>query len=330
MKKITFAGNLIVDSVKKMEIYPSLGMLSKIESENFCVGGVCNVSIDLKILDPKLKIEVLGRIGKDDKGRFVVDKFKSLNIDTKKIIIDEKTLTSYTDVMTDKNGARTFFQYGGANDNFSPKDVDVENLDTDIFHLDYLLLLPLFDQEDDEYGTKAARLFGKLQEKGIKTSFDVVSDSGDRYQKIVIPSLKYTNYVTINEVEISKITNFKVRDDKGKIIIENIKRAIERLFEFGVKDVVTIHCPEVAVMKKKDCGFTVVPSFSIQKEMIVSSVGAGDAFLSGVLYGLINNLSDEETLKIAHACAANNLFAIDSISGAKPIEYIRQYVEEKS
>ena len=63
--------------------------------------------------------------------------------------------------------------------------------------------------------------------------------------------------------------------------------------------------------------------------MIISSVGAGDAFLSGVLYGLINNLSDEETLKIAHACAANNLLLLIPLA-AKPIEYIRQYIEGRA
>ena len=64
-----------------------------------------------------------------------------------------------------------------------------------IFHLGYLLLLDKLDNEDKEFGIVAARVLHQLQDKGFKTSVDLVSEESDRYKKIVLPCLKYINYL---------------------------------------------------------------------------------------------------------------------------------------
>ena len=58
-------------------------------------------------------------------------------------------------------------------------------------------------------------------------------------------------------------------------------------------------------------------SLRIPKEEIKGSVGAGDAFCAGCLYGLFNNYSDTQLLEFASAAAACNLFGADSVSGMK-------------
>ena len=50
---------------------------------------------------------------------------------------------------------------------------------------------------------------------------------------------------------------------------------------------------------------------------IKGSVGAGDAFCAGTLYGIYNGWGDEEILKFASASAACNLFAENSIDGLR-------------
>ena len=56
--------------------------------------------------------------------------------------------------------------------------------------------------------------------------------------------------------------------------------------------------------------------------MIKGSVGAGDTFCAGSLYGIYHGLSDEQILKFASAAAACNLFAANSIDGIKSKEEI--------
>lgn len=328
MKKITFCGNMIVDANKLMDIYPSLGMLSKIRTESYSVGGsACNTSIDLKAIDNEIAVSVIGRIGNDDKGKFILKEYKRFHIDTSKVIIDTEHATSYTDCMVDAQGRRTFFQYGGANDYFNLEDIHIESLDCDILHIGYLLLLPQFDEKNDKYGTNLAEFLCKVRRKGIKTSIDVVSEEGNRFQEVVIPSLKYCDYVVINEIESGRITGIEPRDHFGNLIKENLIQIIEKLFKLGVQDTVIIHSPEMGIIKRKENNIKIIPSFVVDKSRIVSSVGAGDAFLAGALYGLLNNLTDEEIVKIGHASAMFNLYAKDSISGATSFDKIKEIMD---
>ena len=172
-----------------------------------------------------------------------------------------------------------------------------------------------------------ARLLSLIQAKGIKTSIDAVSDTGDRYKKVVIPALKYCSYVIINEIEISNIAGLDARDSQGELLIDNIKQSIDKLFEYGVNDLVIVHCPELAIIKRKNGDFIIVNSFKVDKTKIMSTVGAGDAFLAGALYGISHNYSDEMILKIGHASAINNLYSSSSIDGAKPIGEIMKMIK---
>lgn len=327
MKNVTFLGNMIVDSSKLIDVYPSLGMLTKIKKETFSVGGsACNTSIDLKSIDNKIDVSVIGRISSDDKGKFILEEFKKHQIDVSKVIVDDKSLTSYTDCMVDNLGRRTFFQFGGANDNLNILDVDVEKLNADLLHVGYLLLLPKFDEEDEEYGTKLARLLSEVRKKNIKTSIDIVSEESDRFKKVVIPSLPHCDYVIVNEIESGKIVDISPRDEEGHISVSNIKKIIDELFKLGVKDTVIIHAPELGAIKRKNGDIKIIPSFVADKERIISSVGAGDAFLAGAIYGLINNLDDIEIVKLGHASAIFNLYSKDSVSGATDINTLKEFI----
>lgn len=80
-----------------------------------------------------------------------------------------------------------------------------------------------------------AKIFAKAQKHNVKTSIDVVSENSERFSRIVPPSLKYTNYCIINEVEASMITGIPAR--KGnRISIDNMKRICTELFKMGVHD----------------------------------------------------------------------------------------------
>ena len=109
--------------------------------------------------------------------------------------------TSFTAVMSNnRTKERTFFQHAGANAYYGEEHIDWDKLDVNIFHIGYILLLPHLDEPDAQYGTKMARLLDRAQKAGMKTSIDVVSESGERFQKLVTPALRYTDYCIINEL----------------------------------------------------------------------------------------------------------------------------------
>ena len=102
-----------------------------------------------------------------------------------------------------------------------------------------------------------------------------------------------------------------------------------RMAECGIKDKVIIHCKKAGFCYDVKSGeFTVQPSVNIPKSAIKGSVGAGDAFCAGSLYGIYNNYDDKRILEFAAAAAACNLFAENSVDGMRPKSEIEKLIEE--
>lgn len=321
MKKITLAGSCIADVIKYIDFYPNKGMLCKIGKVVRGVGGcVPNTGITLKTLAPdKVDVSVISRVGKDENGAYIREELAKRGIQTDRLIEDATHPTSFSDVMTLPNGERTFFCAEAANEALCERDICVENLDCEIFHIGYLLILKTLDSPDKEYGTKMARLLAKVQARGIKTSIDVVSAEGSRFNEIVMPALRYCDYAVINEIEAGKIAGTELREGK-KLLIENLYSVCKKLKEYGVRDTVVIHCPELGCALSADGKFTLVPSLQLPGDYIRGAVGAGDAFCAGMLYSFLFGLDIQEGLRLASCTAACNLHAPDSVSGAKDYE----------
>ena len=327
---ITIAGNMIADIVKRVDCYPEKGMLANITAISCAVGGcVPNTAIDLSVIDRSVPVSVLGRIGDDEHGRFLLYQLSRHGIDTESVRISANTPTSFCDVMSLPTGERTFFHARGANAEFCPEDVDISSLQCSILHIGYVHLLDAFDAPDEEYGTVMARFLKEVQAYGIKTSFDVVSDSTADYNARIVPVLKYTDYAILNEIESCSIWGFSPRKEDGSVHIENIRATMEKMAECGVREKVIVHCKEAGFCLDVETGeFTIVTSLNIPTEEIKGSVGAGDAYCAGCLYGLYKGYTDKQTLEFASAAAACNLFAENSVDGMKNASEIEKLPEK--
>lgn len=328
-KGITIAGNIIMDVVKNIEVYPSIGMLSDVSDISRSVGGCApNTSINLAKIDRRIPINVIGKVGTDENGRYVVSQLQKYGIGVGKISYSSQNPTSFTDVMSIPSGERTFFHKRGANAEFDPSDIDIASLNCDIFHIGYILLLDRFDREDKQYGTVMARFLHDVQKRGIKTSIDVVSDSSGNFEKKVIPALRYCNYVIINEIECCAIWHLDARTPSGGVNKANIRLAMQKTLEAGVKDRVVVHCKEMSFAMDSKGNFTEVPSLKVPKEDIKGTVGAGDAFCAGCLYSLYNGYSDRQMLEFASAAAACNLLEANAVDGMKERNEILRLAEK--
>ena len=326
---IAVAGNLLTDNVKLVDTYPEKGMLSNIYSISKAVGGCApNTGIDLAKIDPKLKVSAIGRIGNDDSGRYVMNEMRASGIDVSGVIVSESACTGFSDVMSIKEtGERTFFHHRGANSEFSPKDVNVSLLNCRMLHIGYILLLDKFDEPDAEYGTVMARFLNEVQSAGIKTSIDVVSASEGLFREKVVPALKYTDNAIMNEIEGSGISGIDVRGEDGKIIVDNVKKTMEIIMSKGVSERVIIHCAEAGFCLNNSGEFTVVPSIKLESGYIKGTVGAGDAFCAGCLYGIYHGYDDRKMLEFASGAACCNLSAEDSVGGMRDKEYIFDFLK---
>lgn len=323
-KGICCAGNVIVDITYPIETWPKQNELTHITEgiQNSTGGSMCNTVIDLARLDPTLPLYASGFAGYDPEGDFVLKELGQYpNIDLSMIQRDGRT--SFTAVMSNnQTKERTFFQHAGANAYYSDAHIDWDRLDVDIFHIGYILLLPRLDAEDAEYGTRMARLLHRVQEKGIKTSIDVVSESSDRFARLVKPALRHVNYCVINELEAQQTTGVCLRGENGVLCMENIPAALQKLKELGVRDWAVIHCPEVGCGIDEQGNYWQVPSLKLPDGYIKGTVGAGDAFCAGVLYAAYKQMPLEEALKLGACSAAASLCEVGASDGVKTVEEV--------
>ena len=326
---IAVAGNIIVDIINIIDKYPKKTMQSNVlKAENAVGGCVCNTIIDLSKIDSNILLTAIGKVGNDDTGKFVLSEMQKLGIDISQVKVSDTLPTSCSYVMSEeKSGDRTFFYVKGANGEFGIEDIDLDSLNCKIFHIGYILLLDMLDAPDNEYGTKMARLLHDISERGIKTSIDVVSSESDKFSEKIIPSLKYTDYVILNEIESCRVTGLSPRKSNGSIQMENINKTMEAFIEYGVREKVIIYSSEAGFMLTKDNEFTIVPSPSLPDGYIKGSVGAGDAYAAGCLYGIYNGYDGKELLEFASGAAACSLSQSDSVSGMKSKSEIEELIK---
>ena len=321
-KGIAVAGNMIVDLLYPINGIPKPGELTTITSDAARTSGgfLCNDIVDLAKLDPQLPLVALGRVGDDAEGQFIRQKMgEHKNIDMQYV----KTAgpTSFTLVMADEiTKQRTFYHCRGGNATFCEDDIPWDKLDVDMLMVGYILLLDALDEEDAQYGTKMAKLLAEAQRRGIKTSIDVVSEAGDRFRKLVCPALKYTDYCIINEVEASASTGIALRTEDGELIRENMPTALKALKELGVSTWAVIHCPEIGCGLDENNNFVEVPSLKLPEGWIAGTVGAGDAFCSGVLYGAWKGMDLKSAIELGTASAACSLSQPGATEGMRSAE----------
>lgn len=327
MKKgIAIAGNLLVDHVKLVDVWPEKGMLCNIRKQKTSIGGCAgNTICGLARIDAQVPLRCYGRIGDDADGAYILNYLESLGVCTDSVKKEKGDVTSYTDVMSDmRTGERTFFHARGANAHFKYEDIDLKHLEADIFHIGYALLLDELDKEDPEYGTVMARILSEVQKKGIRTSIDVVSEEGKRFQRVVIPSLKYCNYLIANEIEGGRIAGIEPRNPEGVILSGAMEEICREILHRGVKDLVVLHAPEGGFAMMREGVFYEVPSLKLPNGFIKGSVGAGDAFCAGMLYALYQEYPMEEALRFANISAVCSLSAEDSVSGMRCLSEMKE------
>lgn len=326
---ILAGGNWIVDKLKFIDTYPQQDALANIRSESVSNGGSpFNILVDLAKLGAPFPLAGVGLIGSDADGEWIFRQCAAHHINTEQLRIHPTVHTSYTDVMVvQSTGRRTFFHQRGANGALDDEHFEFNSNPAKIFHLGYLLLLDRLDGPDAEFGTVAARTLQRARAAGCQTSIDLVSEDSRRFEKIVLPALPYVDYCILNEFEIARTTGIEVRRATG-IDLTAIEAAARQLLKAGVGRWVIVHFPEGACALGHDGRLRVQRSLDFPQSKIVSTVGAGDAFAAGVLYGLHEDLPIETALWYGVCAAAACLRGAGTSDGMCPLKECVQLGKE--
>lgn len=320
---IAAIGTWIIDHVHMIDVWPQEESLANVSEKSSSAGGLAyNVLVDLAKFKMDLPLEGVGFVGDDEDGRFILAQCDAHGIDRSNIRIADEEPTSYTEVMTVRStGGRTFFHSRGANNLLTYETVPFHNIRAAIVHFGYLLLMDSIDEPDPEFGTVAAKILHRLQDMGIKTSVDTVSEQSDRFLRLVPPALKYTDYLILNEFEAGQTTGHTILDG-ARIDAKALRESAAKLIDMGSAQLVVIHMALGAYALSKDGREIFQPSLAIPDGYIKSTVGAGDAFCAGILAGIHEGWDLARSLRFATGAGAAALAHPSTTEGVGPAHEI--------
>ena len=321
------AGSLIIDYVVIVDQWPTENSLSNIHRQTKTGGGgPYNVIRDLRAMDQGLPLSIVGLLGNDENGQWLINECKNANIDINQLLTtDDQTPTSYTYVISvESTGRRTFFNQRGTNSLLDERHFDFDYLvkkkNYHLFYLGYLTLLDRLDQIVNNQ-TIASQVLKKAKDYGLETIVDFVSVDHPNYSQIAQLTLPYVDHLIINEIELERILNQSFQQET----ISKIEQGARVLLEtYGVQQTVTIHFDRGAVCVSREVNSTIQTfyqgSFTLPNGYIKSAVGAGDAFAAGVIYGIYKKWPIQERLRCGVCTAAMCLTDVTPSGGVKMIE----------
>jgi sugar/nucleoside kinase (ribokinase family) len=309
------AGNWIVDHIKVIDVYPYEQSLANIRQEYQNNGGApFNVLKNLARLGAQFPLKGFGLIGDDNDGAWIKEECARHRIEIAGLRSTPAERTSYTEVMSvASTGRRTFFHQRGANAAFDVEHVDLAGSKEKMFHLGYLLLLDKLDLVGSDGMTGAARLLRSAKESGLITSVDTVSEDNSRFSDVILPSLPYVDYLFMNEFEAGRCSGVDLSSDVPEL--SALRSAAGYFVQAGLTGWLFIHFPRGVFAFSSEGEEIIHGAVRMPRNEIVSTVGAGDAFAAGTLWGIHNDMDLHQSIQLGVCTAATCLQDVSCSDG---------------
>jgi sugar/nucleoside kinase (ribokinase family) len=290
-----------------MHTLPEKGRLVLVDEMSLHTGGgAINTATALARLG--LPVQVVGKIGSDPFGDFLVSALTRRGISTRGVARDPDVGTSSTMVMVDDDGERSFVHYIGANARLTLDDVDLAMLNrASILYVTGALVLPGID------GEPTAELMKQARERGVLTFLDTVWDGTGRWMAVIEPCLPYVDYFVPSLHEARALTGQNEPTDAARALLDHGVGTV------GLK----MGCDGCLVMT--DNGKLIrQPAFKVKP---VDATGAGDSFSAGFIAGVWLGLSLERTARLANAVGAMCVTGVGAAGGVSTLDDTLTFME---
>jgi sugar/nucleoside kinase (ribokinase family) len=307
---VVCVGSVIVDLGKVIDSYPALDHLATIEEVSVSTGGpALNMAVDLRQLGAGFPVAMIGAVGDDEHGRYVLGECARLGIDTSGIQTLDGVATAFTDAMVERgSGRRTFFVHNGASGVFDAATADIEGAPARILHAGAPGLHATLDAHSPD-GNGWTELLRRAQAAGMHTNMELVDLEQEHQVELSSPCLPFLDSIIINELEAGALTGLDAPapDADGAVDWDTLEEMTIRLLERGVSTLAVVHFPAGCVAASADGRTWRQGSVLVPQEHIRSTTGAGDAFAAGVLFGIHEGWPVEECLRLGSASAGASI-----------------------
>ncbi len=280
MFDILVAGEINPDLILTGDVKPEFNQVEKLVDSAALTVGSSSAIFACGAARLGLKVAFIGVCGDDVFGRFMLDEMQKRNVDVSNVIVRSDGQTGLS-VILNRNVDRAILTHSGLIADLQASDIpdDLLRQSRHLHVASYFLQTKL--QPD------LPALFQHAHSLGLTTSLDTNYDPSEKWLGFN-ELLSATDVFLPNKTEALSITKLDDVESASRQLADKSKLAVIKLGADG------------ALVWAQN-GITKSSSIPVN---VVDTVGAGDTFDSGFMYGYLNNWPIEKTLKLACVCGA--------------------------
>lgn len=299
---ILVVGELNPDLILSGNVEPAFGQVEKlVEQANLTIGSSSAI-FACGAAHLGLQVSFAGKVGRDEFGRYMVHTLSAHGVDTLEIIEDLRLKTGLS-VILSRGNDRAILTFPGAIPCLRADEIP----DRLLKKARHLHVASYFLQTGLQPGLP--KLFERARSLGLTTSLDTNYDPSEEWRGFD-ELLCLTNIFLPNEVEACSLAG-----------VDNVELAAEKLA--GKVETLAIKLGAAGAIGIRNGQKVRVDSIPVK---VVDTVGAGDSFDAGFIYGYINSWPLEKTLKLATVCGALSTQAAGGITAQPTFAQAKKYL----
>ncbi|MCI0398951.1 MAG: sugar kinase [Chloroflexi bacterium] len=286
------------------DIDPAYGQVEKLVEAAVLTIGSSSVILACGAARLGLRTAFIGLVGDDVCGRFMLDAMRGRGVDTSACVVDPAVKTGISVILARRDGDRAVLTFMGSISALKP-----DHVDTAFFsrarHLHvggYFLL--------DQLRSMLPALFREARRLGLSTSLDTNWDPRGEWELGGL--LAHCDLFLPNETEARQIS----RQTNLQSAVDTLSKTVPILaVKLGAK----------GGLARQGETILQLPPPPVD---IVDTIGAGDSFDAGFLYGFLHHWPLERTLRFALACGSLSTRAPGGTDAQPTLEQAKQWLKE--
>ena len=283
---LAVVGEINPDLILRGDVVPRFGQAEQILSDLTFTVGSSAVIFACGAARLGLRVLFFGKVGDDEFGHFMLRAMQARQIDTNNVVVDPHIRTGAS-VILNRGSDRAILTFAGAIPQLRLEDISFERLSL----ARHLHLTSYFIQ--DGLRPSVAELFSHAHELGLTTSLDTNYDPSEQWNGGLNEVLALTDVFLPNEVEACAIAQVKEVNQAASLLAEHIPVVAVKQGALG------------AQVRAGGQHFTQ----GALPVNVVDTVGAGDSFDAGFLYGYLRHWDIRRCLQLGAACGSLSTLA---------------------
>jgi sugar/nucleoside kinase (ribokinase family) len=299
---VLVAGEINPDLILSGDVEPAFGQVEKVVDSAVLTVGSSSVIFACGAARLGLRVAFIGKCGDDLFGRFMLEEMRKRAVDTSPVIVDPLLSTGLT-VILNKGDDRAMLTFPGAIGALRADEIPNDLLR----RARHLHVASYFLQDALRPGLPD--LFRRARALGLTTSLDTNYDPTERWEGLD-QLLPLTDVFLPNATEACALTG-----------VPDVEEAAARLAR--IVRVVAVKLGAEGALGVQGEQMARVPSLPVA---VVDTVGAGDNFDAGFLYGYLHGWPLERALRLGTVCGALSTRAAGGVAGQPSLDEVLTYL----